>query len=55
MEKAAELYCKSEVERLQAALKRIRHHTYDRDTDDAILNAISEILTEAGFPYESED
>lgn len=37
------------------ALELIRHALYDRNTADAIIHKIGEILTEAGFPYEIDD
>jgi hypothetical protein len=52
---AQNTFLKAENEKLKEALASIRHATYARDTDDAILHQIGEILTETGFPYVQED
>lgn len=50
-----EIKLRSRIQVLEEALKQIRHKTYSRDTDDSILYEIDSVLTEAGFPYQSED
>lgn len=43
------------IAELEAALANIRDAMYDRDTDDAVLHNIGNILTETGFPWVEDD